>query len=92
MAQAVAEKLEDTGPAEKKGVVLGQQREQLASTPICLCEKEKEHSRLTRSPDHEVGGVKVSESCTLVDGGGIRAGGWGGKSGLHSEGRQVPRR
>ena len=33
MAQALAEKLEHTGPAEKKRVALAPQREQLASMP-----------------------------------------------------------
>ena len=33
--------------------------------------------------------VKVSESCTLTREGGMRAEIWGGKGGLHSEGRQV---
>ena len=36
--------------------------------------------------------VKVSESRTLVRKRGIRAGAWRGKGGLHSEGRQIPRR
>ena len=54
MAQASAEKLELTGPAEK---------ERMASVPKCswqvrqsrLCQKEKEQSRLSRVPDRKMG-------------------------------------
>ena len=42
MAQASAEKLEQTGPAEKERVVSVPQREQLASTPEPLLPKGKE--------------------------------------------------
>ena len=34
--------------------------------PSRLCQKEKEHSRLSRTPDHEGERVKVGESRTLV--------------------------
>ena len=54
MAQDSAEKLEHTGPAEKKGVASVPQREQLASMPSRPYQKEKEQSRRSRSPDHEV--------------------------------------
>ena len=53
MAQISAEKLEHTGSAETKGVALVPQKEQLASTLSRLCQKEKEQSHLSRSPDHE---------------------------------------
>ena len=36
--------------------------------------------------------VKVGKGCTLTRKRGIRAGAWRGKDGLHSEGRQAPRR
>ena len=41
MAQALAEKLEHTGPDEKKKVALVPQREQLASTPEPFLPKKK---------------------------------------------------
>ena len=55
MAQASAEKLEQTGPAEK---------ERVASVPESsrqvrrsrLCQKEKEQSRLSRVPDRKMAG------------------------------------
>ena len=56
MAQASAEKLEQTGPAEKERVTSVPQREsswqERRSRP---CQKEKEQSRLSRVPDHEGG-------------------------------------
>ena len=55
MAQALAEKLEQTGPAEKKRVASVPQREQLARTRSRPCQKEKEQSRLSRVSDHEGG-------------------------------------
>ena len=55
MAQASAEKLEHTVTAEKKGVASMSQREQLASMPSRLCQKEKEQSRQFRIPEREMG-------------------------------------
>ena len=55
MAQASAEKLEHTGPAEKESVASVPQREQLASTPEPLCQEEKEQSRESRASDREEG-------------------------------------
>ena len=55
MAQASAEKLEQTGPAEKERVASVPQREQLARTPEPPLPKEKEQSRLSRVPDREGG-------------------------------------
>ena len=56
MAQASAEKLEHTGPAEKERVASVPQREsswqERRSRP---CQKEKEQSRLSKAPDHERG-------------------------------------
>ena len=47
-------------------------------------------------PEYQIvreGRVKMSESCTLArEREGIRARAWGGKSGLHREGRQILRR
>ena len=67
MAQASAERLEHTGPAEKERVVSVPQRENSWQVRQSrLCQKEKEQSRLSRIPDHEGERVKVSESRTLA--------------------------
>ena len=50
MAQALSEKLEDTGPAEKKTVASVPQTEQLASTPELSFPKRKQ-SRVSEAPD-----------------------------------------
>ena len=55
MVQASANKLEQTGPAEKERVASVPQREQLESTPEPPLPKRKEQSRLSRVPDHEEG-------------------------------------
>ena len=93
MAQASAQKLEHTGPAEKERVASVPQREsswqERRSRPY---QKEKEQSRLSKAPDHEGERVKVGESRTLARERGIRARAWSGKGGLHREGRQIPRR
>ena len=52
MAQASAEKLEHTGPAEKERVASVPQREQLARTPEQPLPKKKQ-SRLSRESDYE---------------------------------------
>ena len=91
MAQASAEKLEHTGPAEKEIVASVPQREQLQERRSRPCQNEKEQSRLSRVPGHE-GGVKVGESRTLARVRGITAGAWRGKGGFHREGRQITRR
>ena len=84
-------KLEHTGPAEKERVALLPQREQLARTPEPLLPKRTEPSvQITKIVKLEK--VKVSESLTLTREKGIKAGVWRGKDGIHSEGRQVPRR
>ena len=56
------------------------------------CQKEKELSPLSRSPDRGGERIKVSENRTLARKRQIRVGAWRGKGGLHSEGRQAPRR
>ena len=55
MAQASAEKLEQTGPAEKERVASVPQREQLQERRSRPCQKEKEQSRQSRAPHHEGG-------------------------------------
>ena len=54
MPQASAEKFMHSRPTEKKGVASVPHRKQLESIPCRLYQKEKEQSRLSRSPDHEV--------------------------------------
>ena len=49
MAQALAEKLEHTGPAEKERVASVSQREQSASMPKLLLPKEKETKPFVQS-------------------------------------------
>ena len=58
----------------------------------CLCQKEKEESRQSKAPDHEGERVKVGESRILTRKKEIRMRAWRREGGLHSEGRQVPRR
>ena len=57
-----------------------------------ICQKEKEQSHLSRSPDPKVGESQSEQEPHLGEREGIRAGAWGRKGGLHSEERQVPRR
>ena len=96
MAQASAEKLKHTGPAEKETVISVPQREQLARTPEPLLPKRKETEpsvQSTRSWEGEGRErVKVGESRTLTKERGIGARAWKGKGGIHREGRQIPRR
>ena len=92
MAQASAEKLEHTGPAKNERVVSVPQREQLARRRSRPCQKEKEQSRLSIAPDHEVGKSQGEREPHLGEREGIRARAWSGKGGLHDERGQIPRR
>ena len=79
MAQASAEKLEQTGPAEKERVASVPRREHLASTsepPLLMREEE----------------FKVGKSRTLARERGIIAGAWRRKGRPHSERMQIPSR
>ena len=78
MAQAPAEKLEHSRPAEKERVALVPQRKQLASTLEPLLPKRKR--------------TEPSVQSTLASERKIRARAGRGKGRLHSEGRQIPRR
>ena len=88
--QTSAEKLEHAWPAEKERAAsekaVGKNVEAAFAPP------KKEQSRLSKAPDHEGERVKVGESRTLARERGIRARAWRGKGGLHSEGRQIPKR
>ena len=93
MAQASAEKLQDTGPAEKERVASVPQRERAVGKNARVpSPKGKERSRLSKAPDHKRERVKLGESRTLARELGIRAKAWSGKGGLHGERWQIPRR
>ena len=64
MAQASAEKLKQSGPAEKERVASVPQKEQLATTPEPPLPKGKEQCRQFRVPNREGERVKVSKSRT----------------------------
>ena len=67
MAQASAEKLEHTGPAEKERVASVPQREVGKNTGERQeRQKEKKQSHQSRVPDSEGKKVKVGESYTLA--------------------------
>ena len=94
MAQASAEKLEHTGPAEKERV------ESVPATIGAVGKYDraafaKRKRNRAVSPEQQIvrwERVKVSDSHTLLRKRRIRAGAWRGKGGLHSEGKQVPRK
>ena len=90
MAQASAEKLEHTGPAEKEEWPQYHRESSWQERRSRPCQKEK--SRLSKAPDHEGEKVKVGESRTLARKRGIRARAWSGKGGLHRERRQNSRK
>ena len=82
--------------AQQKSVsVATKTRENTASvTPEPTLPKRKGTGK-GKGPEHQIvkgERVKVSKSPTLARERRIRAGAWRGKSGLHNEGRQVPRR
>ena len=82
MVQASAEILEHTGLAEKDRVVSMPLRENSWQVRLSRpCQKEKEHSRQSRVPDHEGERVKVSESLTLARESEIRPKAWRGEGG-----------
>ena len=87
MAQASAEKLEQTVPAEKERVASATYSKQLARTPEPPLPKEKG----TEPSVHRWERFKVSESRTLAKEE-IGPVAWRGRDGLHSEERQVLRR
>ena len=55
MAQASAEKLEHTGPAEKKGWPQCHREDSWQVRQSRSCQKENEQSRLSRVPDRKEG-------------------------------------
>ena len=58
-----------------------------------FAKKKQKQSRLSRASDHKVGESQDEQEQHLGERErGIRVGAWKRQSGLHSEGRQVPRR
>ena len=57
-----------------------------------LCQKEKEQSHLSKSPDHEVRESQGERQPHFGERKGDQSGSTERKGGIHSEGRQVPRR
>ena len=94
MAQASAEELDHTGPAERKRVSSVPRESRLASVPEPFLQKGKQTQLPVQSTRSCGGGerIKMNESRTLAREMGITAGAWRRKGGLHSEGRQVSRR
>ena len=92
MAQASAEKLEHTGPAEKERVASVPQREQLARTSESPLPKGKGTEPFVQSTRSLGGGGGGEESHLDERERGIRARAWRGKGGLHSKRGQLPRR
>ena len=93
MAQASAEKLKHTGPAEKERVASVPRREQMARTPEPPLPKRKRNRAVC--PEYQImrgERFNVGESSTLARERRIRARAWGGKGKLHDKGRQIPRR
>ena len=74
MAQASAEKLEHTGPTERKEWPQCHRESSWQIRRSRPCQEEKEQSRQSRVPDHEGERIKMGESRTLARERGIRAG------------------
>ena len=89
MAQASAEKLEHTGPAEKERVASVPQRAVGKYARAAFAQKKAVCPKYHIVREER---VKVSKSRTLAREKGIRARAWRGKGGLYSERRQVPSR
>ena len=88
IAQASAEKLEHTGPAEKDRVAT--ERAVGKNAGAALSKRNK-----AVCPKHQIirrERVKMGESRTLAREKVIRPRAWRGKGGLHGERRQIPRR
>ena len=92
MAQALVEKLEHTGPAEKERVASVPQREHLARTPEPPLPKGKGKEPSVQSTRSLGGETQGGRGPHLGERGGIRARVWRGKGGFHAERRQIPRR
>ena len=92
MAQASAEKLEHTGPAEKESGLSATERA-VGKNAGAAFTKMKWNRAI--SPEYQImrgERVKMGESRTSARKRGIRARAWSGKGGLHGERMQIPRR
>ena len=90
MAQASAEKLEHTGPAEKERVATERAVGKNAGAALA-----KRKRNRTVCPEHQIirgERVKMGKSRILARKRGIRVRAWGGKGGLDRERRQIPGR
>ena len=90
MALASAEKLQQTGPAEKERVATDRAVGKYARASLA---KNKRNRAVC--PEYQImrgERAKVNESCTLARERRIRARTWRGKGGLHGERGQIPRR
>ena len=92
MAQASAEKLEQTGPAEKESGLSATERAVGKNAGAALAKRKRNRSVCPENQIMRGERVKVGESRTLARVRGIRARAWRGKGGLDREGRQIPRR
>ena len=92
MAQASAEKLEHTGPAEKESVASVPEKPVGKYAGAVFAKRKRKRAV---SPEYQImreERVKVGECRTLARKRGISAGALRGKGGLHSEGRPIPKR
>ena len=87
MAQASAEKLEQTGPAEKKKSGLSVTTRAVGKYARAALAKRKRNRAVSTEHQIVMRRVKVSKSRTLARERRIKAGTWEGKSRLHSEGK-----
>ena len=92
MAQASAEKLEHTGPAEKESVLSAIERAVGKFAVAVFTKRKRNRAVCLRNQIVWRERVKVGESRILAGEREIRVEAWRGKGGLHGEGRQVPRR
>ena len=91
MAQVSAEKLEHTGLLKRKEWPQCHRESSWQERRSRLCQKKKEQNRQSRAPDHEGGESKGEQEMHLGEIEGDQCGSMK-KGGLHSEGRQIPRR
>ena len=92
MAQALAEKREQTGPAEKKSGLSATERAVGKYAGAALAKRERNRAVC---PEYQIvmeERLKMGESRTLARERRIRARAWRSKGGLYGERRKIPRR
>ena len=93
MVQALTEKLEHFGLAEKERMARCHRESSSQERQSRLCQKENEQSFLSKVPNHIVKESQGKREPHFSEREReIRAGAWREKVELHCEGRQVPRR